>query len=144
MVSDMLNTVLYYKYSVVEPSSQHVLSTSMQSSSSPCCAVLLGPRSATPNGFPSVDSLVTTFAHELVETATDPTPRNSGYVSVKDGGATVECADLCNFVFTDGAHPETLKDEAQTYEYNLVGVNGLKFLVQTNPHLGSQACALQA
>lgn len=110
-----------------------------------CSCAAPGPCRETPNGFPSVDSLMSVFAHELVEAATNPDTA-SGYFARPNSpdGETQENADLCNGVFTDEAHPSTLTNEGNTYQYNLLGVNGLRYLVQTNADLETQSCILQA
>jgi hypothetical protein len=75
-----------------------------------------------------VDSAITTIAHELMETATDPMI-NAWFNANGD-----ENGDACAWKFVDRVHGEG-------YYYNMV-VNGLKYYVQANYNLGSQTCTM--
>ena len=81
-----------------------------------------------PNGDAAVDSAITTIAHELMETATDPMI-NAWFNANGD-----ENGDACAWKFVDRVHSEG-------YYYNMV-VNGLKYYVQANYNLGSQTCTM--
>lgn len=86
------------------------------------------------------------FAHELVETATNP-DTTSGYTAVDADGVTKwENADLCNGMYADDKYDVQVVGTTteDSYAYNLLGSNGLKFLIQTNVDLNTQTCVLQA
>ncbi len=75
-----------------------------------------------------MDSAITTIAHELMETATDP------MVNAWFNANSEENGDACAWNFVD-------KVVGDGYYYNLI-VNGLKYYVQANYNLGSQTCTM--
>ena len=82
-----------------------------------------------------MDGLINLLAGELTRTVTDP------YGSGWRNPSGEESADLCSWHFGD-----TRKDtdsRGTSYEYNLVGVGGSRFLVQLNYDIVSQSCRLQ-
>ena len=74
-----------------------------------------------------MDALVSTFAHELTEAATDP------FLDAWYTARGNENADICAWNFLVTAFEDG-------YEYNQVGVGGMRFLVQANWDLPTQSC----
>ncbi|CAI5522638.1 unnamed protein product [Closterium sp. Naga37s-1] len=89
------------------------------------CPNSCGVRGTSPNGNPAIDATITTLAHEITEAATNPDVRTGWFVD--EGG---ENADKCSWDF--GSTKTVSLQNGQKYEYNLVGLNGMKFLVQQN------------
>eukprot|EP00270_Netrium_digitus_P019253 TRINITY_DN7568_c0_g1_i1.p1 TRINITY_DN7568_c0_g1~~TRINITY_DN7568_c0_g1_i1.p1 ORF type:complete len:615 (-),score=95.36 TRINITY_DN7568_c0_g1_i1:244-1902(-) len=87
-----------------------------------------------PNGDAGVDSMISTIAHELVETVTDPLINawevNNGY----------ENGDICAWQFGS----VVFSPGAQGVVFNVVGTGGQPFLIQLNYDITKQACVLQA
>ncbi|CAI5463685.1 unnamed protein product [Closterium sp. Yama58-4] len=77
-----------------------------------------------------MDSVVSTLAHELTESATDP------YLATWSDADGYENADVCDIDFTS-SDLSTTSDGAP---YNLVGIGGSKFLVQKNYHPTQHEC----
>ncbi|CAI7810963.1 unnamed protein product [Closterium sp. NIES-53] len=77
-----------------------------------------------------MDSVVSTLAHELTESATDP------YLSTWSDADGNENADVCDVDFTSSDF-STTSDGAP---YNLEGIGGSKFLVQKNYHPTQHEC----
>lgn len=90
-------------------------------------------RSQTSNGDPGVDGVVNVIAHEVAEAASDPFP-GSGRAWQSDSGD--ENADMCASEF--GGEIDTGE-----YYYNLVGLDGLRFYIQSNWDPVLQQCAIQ-
>ncbi|CAI5974610.1 unnamed protein product [Closterium sp. NIES-65] len=76
--------------------------------------------SLAPTGDAGMDGLVSVFAHELAEAASSP------FVSTWFDGEGNENADKCSWKFTP------LSTDTSGIKYNLVGVDGTKFLIQQN------------
>ncbi|GJP50598.1 hypothetical protein CLOM_g9747 [Closterium sp. NIES-68] len=85
---------------------------------------------AAPTGDPGMDGLLSVFAHELAEAASSP------FVSTWFDGGGEENADKCSWMFSP------ILTDPSGARYNLVGVNGSKFLIQQNWDLTSGACQL--
>ncbi|CAI5503723.1 unnamed protein product [Closterium sp. Naga37s-1] len=100
------------------------------------CPGACGVKSTSPNGKPAVDAIISTLAHELTEAATDP-DTNAGWFD--DDGE--ENADKCAWDF--GSTKTGSQQNGQSYEYNVVGLNGMKFLVQLNWDHVKSKCVLQ-
>ena len=84
--------------------------------------------------------MVSTLAHELLETVTDPF-RNAWHSL----GSGKEAGDLCSWQFGQtrtGSHGHN--GEIMPYEYNLVGRRGVRYLVQLAYDPARQACVLQS
>ncbi|CAI5520055.1 unnamed protein product [Closterium sp. Naga37s-1] len=77
-----------------------------------------------------MDSVVSTLAHELTESATDP------YLATWSDADGYENADVCDVDFTS-SDLSTTSDGAP---YNLEGIGGSKFLVQKNYHPTQHEC----
>lgn len=103
------------------------------------CLSSCGTGDVTPTGFPHVDNLLSTFAHELTEAATDPDTSTGWFSSEGE-----ENADLCAWTFTDAAHPVVARDPQKGYSYNMVGLGGQRYLVQANADKDKQQCVLSA
>ncbi|CAI5532977.1 unnamed protein product [Closterium sp. Naga37s-1] len=84
------------------------------------CPDACGVESTSPNGKPAIDATISTLAHELTEDT------NAGWFD--DNGE--ENADKCSWNY--GSTKRGSLQNGQSYEYNLVGLNGMKFLVQLN------------
>ncbi|CAI5483094.1 unnamed protein product [Closterium sp. Yama58-4] len=100
------------------------------------CPGACGVKSTSPNGKPAIDATISTLAHELTEAATDP-DTNAGWFD--DDGE--ENADKCAWNF--GSTKTGSLQNGQSYEYNVVGLNGMKFLVQLNWDRVKSKCVLQ-
>ncbi|CAI5990618.1 unnamed protein product [Closterium sp. NIES-65] len=100
------------------------------------CPNSCGVRGTSPNGNPAIDATITTLAHEITEAATNPDVRTGWFVD--EGG---ENADKCSWDF--GSTKTVSLQNGQKYEYNLVGLNGMKFLVQQNWDCVLNKCVLQ-
>ncbi|CAI5509549.1 unnamed protein product [Closterium sp. Naga37s-1] len=100
------------------------------------CPDACGVESTSPNGKPATDATISTLAHELTEAATDPNT-NAGWFD--DNGE--ENADKCSWDY--GSTKRGSLQNGQSYEYNLVGLNGMKFLVQLNWDRMRSKCILQ-
>ncbi|GJP50111.1 hypothetical protein CLOM_g9251 [Closterium sp. NIES-68] len=89
------------------------------------CAEGCGGQSTSPNGNPAIDATVSTIAHEIAEAATDPDAQN-GWLDDNNE----ENADKCSY---DVGLTKTGRDNrGNEYLYNLVGMKGMRFLVQQN------------
>ncbi|CAI5990622.1 unnamed protein product [Closterium sp. NIES-65] len=99
------------------------------------CPGACGERSPSPNGNPGIDGMITSLAHEITETATNPA--GSGWFVDGDGENGDECA--WNF----GSTKTGSLQNGQKFEYNLVGLDGRKFLVQQNWDRVLNKCVLQ-
>jgi Phosphate-induced protein 1 conserved region len=86
------------------------------------------PQYNSPNGDPYVDGALSTIAHEIIETATDPV--FSGWYNTNGD----ENGDACAWNFVDTISTDT-------YNYNLV-VGNMKYYIQANYNLGSQTCTM--
>ncbi|CAI5465549.1 unnamed protein product [Closterium sp. Yama58-4] len=84
-----------------------------------------GGQSTSPNGKPGIDATVSTIAHEVAEAATDPDAEYGWF-----DAAGEENADKCSYEV--GATKKGRDNRGNTYEYNLVGMNGMRFLIQQN------------
>lgn len=98
----------------------------------------------TANGYYRADSMVDTFAHELIETATNPDVSSGWWALDEDGVGQHETADLCSSVYVDDSNPQVLSNRILSYKYNLQGPNGFRYLVQTVVDGRTQTCALSA
>jgi hypothetical protein len=85
-------------------------------------------QSTSPNGNAAVDSAVSTIAHEIIETVTDPLI-TAWYNSNNDENGDVCAWNFPNRVYSSG------------YYYNLV-VGGLKYLIQANYNLSTGTCTM--
>eukprot|EP00850_Spirogloea_muscicola_P022776 SM000311S11922 [mRNA] locus=s311:92275:94402:+ [translate_table: standard] len=106
-----------------------------------CIGSILGGFQASPNGNVGVDGMISVIGHELAESVTDPVD-GSGWTD----GPEEEVGDLCIWQFSTAVPPPvpptadfTGGAAGRTYEYNLVGVNSRKFLVQLlfDPFIGA-------
>ncbi|GJP51631.1 hypothetical protein CLOM_g10781 [Closterium sp. NIES-68] len=100
------------------------------------CPDACGVESTSPNGKPAIDATISTLAHEITEAATDPDV-NAGWFDAQGE----ENADLCSWSY--GSTKTGTQQSGQTYRYNLVGLNGCRFLVQLNWDCAQQKCVLQ-
>ncbi|CAI5532746.1 unnamed protein product [Closterium sp. Naga37s-1] len=100
------------------------------------CADGCGGQSTSPNGNPAIDATVSTIAHEIAEAATDPDAAN-GWMDA-DGE---ENADKCSYDV--GTTAMSQDNRGRKYEYNLVGMNNMKFLVQQNWDKLKNRCVTQ-
>ena len=82
-----------------------------------------------PNGNLGADAIVSVFAHEAAEAASDP------YLNAWYDGNCDENADKCAWTFG------TTTQLSNGASYNMV-VNGLRYLVQQNWRLATQDCGL--
>ncbi|CAI5929320.1 unnamed protein product [Closterium sp. NIES-64] len=101
------------------------------------CPDACGVESTSPNGKPGIDATISTLAHELTEAATDP-DANAGWFD--DDGE--ENADKCSWEY--GTTKTGYQQSGQSYKYNVVGLNGMKFLVQLNWDRVKSKCVLQS
>ncbi|GJP54055.1 hypothetical protein CLOM_g13171 [Closterium sp. NIES-68] len=81
-----------------------------------------------PNGDRAMDAMVSILAHELAEAASDP------YLGTWTDASGMENADICAWSY---GSVETTDSGA---DYNLVGRDGMKFLVQQNYHPTQRTC----
>ncbi|CAI7921074.1 unnamed protein product [Closterium sp. NIES-54] len=95
------------------------------------CPNSCGVKSTSPNGNPAIDATISTLAHEITEAATDPDVQSGWF----DAGGE-ENGDLCAW-----SYGTTLSSNG--YIYNMVGLNGMKFLVQQNWDSQLQKCVNQ-
>ncbi|CAI7924610.1 unnamed protein product, partial [Closterium sp. NIES-54] len=100
------------------------------------CPDACGVEITSPNGKPGIDATISTLAHELTEAATDPDV-NAGWFD--DDGE--ENADKCSWEY--GNTKTGYQQNGHSYEYNVVGLNGMKFLVQLNWDRVKSKCVLQ-
>ncbi|CAI5970698.1 unnamed protein product [Closterium sp. NIES-65] len=100
------------------------------------CPDACGVESTSPNGKPAIDATISTLTHELTEAATDP-DTNAGWFDDNNE----ENADKCSCDY--GSTKRGSLQNGQSYEYNLVGLNGMKFLVQLNWDRVRSKCILQ-
>ncbi|GJP83085.1 hypothetical protein CLOP_g13292 [Closterium sp. NIES-67] len=89
-----------------------------------------------PNGMPGIDSMISTIGHEIAEAATDP-DTSSGWLT-SDGA---ENADLCAWQYGDVSQDSD--GDGNTYDYNMVGNDGMRFMVEANWDLISGSCQIQ-
>ncbi|GJP35590.1 hypothetical protein CLOM_g20088 [Closterium sp. NIES-68] len=95
-----------------------------------------GGPSTSPNGNPAIDATVSTIAHEIAEAASDPDARSGWY----DGNGE-ENADKCSY---NAGPTKTGRDNSgNEYLYNLVGMKGMRFLIQQNWDWQKNKCATQ-
>ncbi|CAI7840220.1 unnamed protein product [Closterium sp. NIES-53] len=88
-----------------------------------------------PNGNPPIDFTLSTIAHEIAEAATDPDVA-SGW-----GDENGENADKC---YMDVGQTKTGRDSrGGTYNYNLVGMKNMRFLIQSNWDWQKNMCVTQ-
>lgn len=90
-----------------------------------------------PNGDAAVDAAVSVIAHELVETATDPTGGGWCYTassSCMDNSPSVENADQCAWYFPNAI----FKDNSF---YN-IKVGERRYYIQANWNLAMKTCAM--
>ncbi|CAI5996909.1 unnamed protein product [Closterium sp. NIES-64] len=88
-----------------------------------------------PNGNPAIDFTLSTISHEIAEAATDPD------VQTGWGDENGENADKC---YMDVGQTKTGKDSrGGTYKYNLVGMNSMRFLIQSNWDWQKNKCVTQ-
>ncbi|CAI5511607.1 unnamed protein product [Closterium sp. Naga37s-1] len=106
------------------------LSLPLQCPASCIAADIRGNASLSPTGDPGMDGLVSVFAHELAEAAASP------FVSTWFDSDGEENADKCSWMFAP------ILTDPSGARYNLVGVNGSKFLIQHNWDLASASCHL--
>ena len=101
----------------------------------PCCAHVHTNR-VSPNNVPGVDAMINILAHELSEAVTDPD--GLGWKSSTYG----ENADMCAWKF--GSQVLQAKNGSGiTFQYNMKGKSGVKYLIQENWDRAQQACASQ-
>ncbi|CAI5534825.1 unnamed protein product [Closterium sp. Naga37s-1] len=81
-----------------------------------------------PNGDRAMDAMVSILAHELAEATSDP------YLGTWTDASGMENADICAWSYG------TVETTSAGAEYNLVGLNGMKFLVQQNYHPTLKTC----
>eukprot|EP00897_Mesotaenium_endlicherianum_P005290 jgi/Mesen1/478/ME000101S10697 len=99
-----------------------------------------------PNKNVGADAMVDTIAHEIVEAATDPYLDNWG------NSAGDEIADICGDYYgkiftTPTAHvvaAKSISSATGSENYNIVGLNNQKFLIQSNYDLLTRSCRIQA
>ncbi|GJP36105.1 hypothetical protein CLOM_g20631 [Closterium sp. NIES-68] len=96
------------------------------------CPTSCGAKSVSPNGNPAIDATISTLAHEISEAATDPDVRSGWFDSNGE-----ENADLCSWSYG------TTRTTSNGALYNMVGLNGMKFLVQQNWDRQLQKCVGQ-
>ncbi|CAI5459436.1 unnamed protein product [Closterium sp. Yama58-4] len=90
-----------------------------------------------PNGMPGIDSMISTIGHEIAEAATDPDV-SSGWMAA-DGE---ENADMCAWQYGDVS--QDTDGNGNTYDYNMVGNDGMRFMVEANFDLITNSCQIQA
>ncbi|CAI5495475.1 unnamed protein product [Closterium sp. Naga37s-1] len=95
------------------------------------------PSSVTPNGMPGIDGMISTIAHEITEAATNPDV-SSGWMA-SDGE---ENADMCAWQYGDVS--QDTDGDGNTYDYNMVGNDGMRFMVEGNWDLITNSCQIQA
>ncbi|CAI5995395.1 unnamed protein product [Closterium sp. NIES-65] len=100
------------------------------------CPEKCGAKPSSPNGKPWLDAMVSTVAHEIAEAATDP-DSSSGWMDSK----REENADKCSYNY--GVTLTVQNEKGEDAEYNLVGLNNMKFLVQQNWDVTTGACVPQ-
>ena len=88
-----------------------------------------------PNGLPGIDCGASVIAHELAEAASDP--KLTGWF---DGDGN-ENADKCAWTF--GYLYNTTSSSGNAVNYNLVGKDGMKFIIQQNWDVPSQSCLVE-
>ncbi|CAI7874792.1 unnamed protein product [Closterium sp. NIES-53] len=89
-----------------------------------------------PNGMPRIDSMVSTIGHEITEAATDPDVATGWLTS--EGN---ENADLCAWQFGDFS--QDTDGDGNTYDYNMVGNGGMRFMIAANWDLVSSSCQIK-
>ncbi|CAI7877611.1 unnamed protein product [Closterium sp. NIES-54] len=89
-----------------------------------------------PNGNPPIDAMVSSIAHEVAEAASDP-DTTTGWFDVD----VQENADKCAYKFGDYLITQDAK--GNDFKYNLVGLNGKKYMVQQNWDLDTGTCVMQ-
>ncbi|CAI7761067.1 unnamed protein product [Closterium sp. NIES-54] len=93
-------------------------------------------RNPSPNGNPAIDFMIPIIGHEIAEAATDP--------EVETGWADEnreENVDKCHDVYGD---TKTGQDSSGgTYEYNVVGLNNMRFLIPSNWDWEKNMCVIQ-
>ncbi|CAI5485606.1 unnamed protein product [Closterium sp. Naga37s-1] len=94
-------------------------------------------QSVTPNGMPGIDGMISTIAHEITEAATNPDV-SSGWMA-SDGE---ENADMCAWQYGDVS--QDTDGDGNTYDYNMVGNDGMRFMVEGNWDLITNSCQIQA
>ena len=99
-----------------------------------CICLVLGACRVSPNGSPGVDAVINTIAHELSEAATDPVDGTGWRTEDFD-----ENADLCAWTY-GGNISEGCTASGQLFSYNMVGRNGVRYMVQQNWDRTQQAC----
>ncbi|GJP50112.1 hypothetical protein CLOM_g9252 [Closterium sp. NIES-68] len=100
------------------------------------CADGCGAQSTSPNGNPAIDATVSTIAHEVAEAATDP-DASAGWFDK----AGEENADKCSYEV--GATKTGRDNRGNEYLYNLVGMKGMRFLIQQNWDRLKNKCVTQ-
>ncbi|CAI5482429.1 unnamed protein product [Closterium sp. Yama58-4] len=100
------------------------------------CPTSCGVQQTSPNGKPWLDAMVSAIAHEIAEVATNPDARSGWF----DAGQR-EGADKCSYHY--GVTQTTKNENGEDAEYNLVGLNNMKFLVQHNWDLATWSCVTQ-
>ncbi|CAI7856302.1 unnamed protein product [Closterium sp. NIES-54] len=101
------------------------------------CPEKCGAKPTSPNGKPWLDAMVSTVAHEIAEAATDPDSSNGWMDSKRE-----ENADKCSYNY--GVTQTVQNEKGEDAEYNLVGLNNMKFLVQQNWDVTTGACVPQS
>ncbi|CAI5928423.1 unnamed protein product [Closterium sp. NIES-65] len=100
------------------------------------CRGNCGAKQTSPNGKPWLDAMVSTIAHEIAEAATDPNA-SSGWFDANGE----ENADKCSYEYGETQTGQNVYgDDA---EYNLVGLNGMKFMVERNWDVATDSCVSQ-
>ncbi|CAI6011865.1 unnamed protein product [Closterium sp. NIES-65] len=89
-------------------------------------------QSVTPNGMPGIDGMISTIAHEVTEAATNPDV-SSGWMA-SDGE---ENADMCVWQYGDVS--QDTDGDGNTYDYNMVGNDGMRFMVEASAALLEQS-----
>ncbi|CAI7822740.1 unnamed protein product, partial [Closterium sp. NIES-53] len=93
-------------------------------------------RNPSPNGNPAIDFMLSSIAHEIAEAATDP-DCVMGWMDDTDA----ENADKCSSDF--GKTKKGQDRRGGTYEYNLVGLKNMRFLIQSNWDRQKNKCVTQ-
>ncbi|CAI5995396.1 unnamed protein product [Closterium sp. NIES-65] len=98
------------------------------------CPTSCGVQQTSPNGKPWLDAMVSAIAHEIAEVATNPDARSGWFDAHQREGA-----DKCSYHY--GVTQTTKNEKGEDSEYNLVGLNNMKFLVQQNWDLSTWSWA---
>ncbi|CAF4203606.1 unnamed protein product [Rotaria sp. Silwood2] len=92
-------------------------------------------QNVSPNGNPSVDSMLSSIAHELVEAMSDPL--GDAWRGTTKSGDTSENADLCDWSYG------TVHRLSNGAYYNMI-IGAKRYLIQQNWNAKLQQCAMSA